>query len=91
MSSLSLFERFEKTPDPRRPAGTRYSLASILALIVAAVLSGRTSLRAIARWGKATVHDYFPAAGLVVARNMQRSRGSSFSSHVQSHTLRLSG
>lgn len=52
MHSLSLFERFEKIPDPRRPAGTRYSLASILALIVAAVLSGRTSLRGIARWGK---------------------------------------
>lgn len=52
MSSPSLFEYFEKIPDPRRPAGTRYSLASILALIVAAILSGRTSLRAIARWGK---------------------------------------
>jgi hypothetical protein len=52
MSSLSLYERFEKIPDPRRPAGTRYSLASILALVVAAVLCGRISLRSIARWGK---------------------------------------
>jgi hypothetical protein len=52
MSSLSLYERFKKIPDPRRPAGTRYSLASVLALVVAAVLCGRTSLRAIARWGK---------------------------------------
>jgi hypothetical protein len=52
MPSLSLYEYFEKIPDPRRPAGTRYTLASILALIVAATLSGRTSLRAIARWGK---------------------------------------
>ena len=52
MSSLSLFEYFEKIPDPRRPAGTRYSLASILALVVAAVLCGRTSLRSVARWGK---------------------------------------
>lgn len=52
MPSLSLYEYFENIPDPRRPAGTRYPLASILALMVAATLSGRTSLRAIARWGK---------------------------------------
>lgn len=64
MSSLSLFESFEKIPDPRRPAGTRYSLAAILSLIVAAVLSGRTSLRSIARWGKSLTPAQLLALGI---------------------------
>ncbi len=38
-------------PDPRKRSGRRYSLQSILALIIAGLLCGKTSLRAIARWG----------------------------------------
>jgi len=64
MSSVSLFEYFEKIADPRRPAGTRYTLASILALIVAAVLCGRTSLRSIARRGKTLTPEQLLALGI---------------------------
>jgi hypothetical protein len=64
MASLSLYERFEKIPDPRRPAGTRYSLAFILALVIAAALRGRTSLRAIARWGKALTQPQLLELGI---------------------------
>ena len=64
MTSLSLYECFEKIPDPRRPAGTRYALASILSLVAAAMLCGRTSLRAIARWGKTLTQEQLLALGI---------------------------
>ena len=37
-------------PDPRKSSGRRFSLQSILALIIAGLLCGKTSLRAIAGW-----------------------------------------
>ncbi|MDR2051275.1 MAG: transposase family protein [Deltaproteobacteria bacterium] len=39
-------------PDPRNPSGRRFSSQSILALIIAGLLCGKLSLRAIARWGR---------------------------------------
>ena len=48
----SLWETFECVPDRRTKKGRRYSLASILTLSVAAMLSGANDLRAIFRWGR---------------------------------------
>ena len=49
---MSLWSLLEKIPDPRRKQGRRYSLPSMLGTVMAATLSGRTTLRAIARWAK---------------------------------------
>lgn len=49
---LSLWECLCEIEDPRRAAGRRYSLPGILSLIVAGMLCGKLSLRAIARWGR---------------------------------------
>jgi hypothetical protein len=48
----SLLEAFASVPDPRRKQGTRHSLAAILTLATAAMLSGARSLYAIAQWGR---------------------------------------
>jgi len=52
MAALSLWNIFEGISDPRRKQGQRYSLPSMLGIVMAASLSGRTTLRSIARWGK---------------------------------------
>ena len=65
---MSLYEQFMNIPDPRRPAGTRYSLAAILSLGVAATLSGRTSLRSIARWGNSLTPEQLLELGITRGR-----------------------
>jgi hypothetical protein len=40
-------------PDQRSCRGRRYTLQSVLALVVGALLTGRKSLAAIARWRRA--------------------------------------
>lgn len=49
---LSLWECLCEIKDPRRAAGRRFSLASILSLIIVGTLCGKLSIRAIARWGR---------------------------------------
>lgn len=49
---LSLWECLCEIKDPRRAAGRRFSLPSILSLIIAGMLCGKLSVRAIAQWGK---------------------------------------
>lgn len=44
---------FAQAPDPRRQQGTRYPLAAVLSLAVAAILANHRSLLAIAEWGAA--------------------------------------
>jgi len=44
---------FRSIPDPRRAQGRRHSLASVLAVAVAAVLCGARGYKAIAEWAKA--------------------------------------
>lgn len=44
---------FATLPDPRRRQGTRYPLAAVLTLAVAAILSNHLTLLAIAEWGAA--------------------------------------
>lgn len=50
--SATLWERLGAIPDPRRASGRRFELQSILGMSLGAVLAGRTSLAAIARWGR---------------------------------------
>jgi len=49
----ALWDVLGAVPDPRMRRGKRFELRSVLALVLAAVLAGRTSLAAIARWGRA--------------------------------------
>jgi hypothetical protein len=51
-SGVSLWEALGTVPDPRNPSGKRFSLQGLLALAVAALLSRRQGLAAIARWGR---------------------------------------
>jgi hypothetical protein len=48
----SLIETFQSVPDPRGKNGKRHALPAILALAVAAMISGARSLYAIFQWGR---------------------------------------
>ena len=64
----SIYEMLQTIPDPRNPSGRRYSLASILSIILAATMSGRTSLRSIARWAKGLSQGQLLALGITRGR-----------------------
>lgn len=51
-TSQPLWDYLGDIPDPRSASGRRYSLQSILALILVGMTCGKQSLRAIARWGR---------------------------------------
>jgi hypothetical protein len=51
-STATLFEALSSIPDHRTRKGRRYPLAAILAISIAAMLSGANDLRAIFRWGR---------------------------------------
>ena len=57
----ALWEVLEGVPDRRAASGRRFPLPAILAIAIAALLAGRTSLAAIARWGRQLDRE---AAGL---------------------------
>ena len=59
---------FAQVPDPRRRQGTRYPLAAILSLAVAAILANHRSLLAIAEWGAAQSDAIKRALGFPTAR-----------------------
>ena len=61
---LSLWECLCEIEDPRRAAGRRYSLPSILSLLIAGMLCGNLSLRAIARWGRRLSPEQLELAGI---------------------------
>lgn len=52
MISGTLFEALTAMPDRRTRKGRRYPLAAIVAISLAAMLSGANDLRAIYRWGR---------------------------------------
>lgn len=52
MGTGTLFEALQSIPDHRTKKGTRFPLAAILAIALAAMLSGANDLRAIFRWGR---------------------------------------
>lgn len=48
----SVLDLFKVIPDCRQPSGRRYPLWGLLSVVLGALLSGRTSFAAIARWGR---------------------------------------
>ena len=48
----SLAAAFMRVPDPRRAQGRRFSLPTLLSLLVAALLCNHLSVLAIAEWGQ---------------------------------------
>lgn len=52
LSPESILDLFKQIPDPRRPSGRRYPLYGLLTVVLGAILSGRSSFEAIARWGR---------------------------------------
>ena len=49
---MTLYEAFQRMPDPRHRQGRRHSLAALLSLATAAMAAGNASLDAIAQWGR---------------------------------------
>ena len=60
----TLWDRLGQIPDPRNPSGRRFSLQSILSLIIAGLLCGKLSVRAIARWGRRLNQDDLKLIGI---------------------------
>ena len=52
MTATTLFEALQAIPDHRTKKGRRFSLATVLTIALAAMLSGADDLLAIARWGR---------------------------------------
>jgi predicted transposase YbfD/YdcC len=58
-----LLECFAQVPDPRDPRGVRHSLPSVLALCLAAVLSGCTAFEDVAAWASRAPQEVLEACG----------------------------
>jgi hypothetical protein len=59
-----LWDRLEQVPDHRTLKGRRYSLAAIVGISLAAMLSGANDLRAIFRWGRRLTPKGLAAFGI---------------------------
>lgn len=59
-----LWDRLEQLPDHRTLKGRRYSLAAIVGISLAAMLSGANDLRAIFRWGRRLTPKGLAAFGI---------------------------
>lgn len=64
----TLWEALERLPDRRTKKGRRYSLASIVGISLAAMLSGGNDLRAIWRWGRRLSVSGLEAFGITRGR-----------------------
>ena len=64
----ALWEVLEGVPDRRAASGRRHPLPAILAIAIAALLAGRTSLAAIARWGRQLDREALRALGITRPR-----------------------
>lgn len=51
-NTISLFDALALVPDHRSKQGNRHPLQAVLAMTVAAVMAGHTSLAAISQWGR---------------------------------------
>lgn len=69
----TLLASFASIPDPRRRQGTRFALAAILALAVAAILSNHLSVLAIAEWGASQSPDLLRQLGFPDATTPHQS------------------
>lgn len=63
-NTTTLFEALSSIPDHRTRKGRRYPLAAILALTIAAMLSGANDLRAVFRWGRRLSPKALQALGI---------------------------
>src|SRR3954471_9481328 len=59
-----LWDRLDQLPDHRTLKGRRYSLAAIVGISLAAMLSGANDLRAIFRWGRRLTPKGLAAFGI---------------------------
>src|SRR3954449_1101973 len=59
-----LWDRLEQVPDHRTLKGRRYSLAAIVGISLAAMLSGANDLMAIFRWGRRLTPKGLAAFGI---------------------------
>jgi hypothetical protein len=64
MNTTTLFEALSSIPDHRTRKGRRYPLAAILAITIAAMLSGANDLRAVFRWGRRLSPKALQALGI---------------------------
>lgn len=63
-NTTTLFEALSRIPDHRTRKGRRYPLAAILAITIAAMLSGANDLRAVFRWGRRLSPKALQALGI---------------------------
>ena len=64
----TLWDFLGQIPDPRKSSGRRFSLQSILALIIAGILCGKLSLRSIARWASRLNTEQLELIGILRKR-----------------------
>ncbi len=64
----SLWEVFGDVDDGRDPSGKRFGLQTILSIIFCAIACGRTSLAAIARWGRSLSPSQLTRLGICKGR-----------------------
>ncbi|MGL5861848.1 MAG: ISAs1 family transposase [Phycicoccus sp.] len=63
-SAVVLLDLLASVPDPRRPRGIRHSLPGLLAVALAAVVSGAKSFTAIGQWAGDADPDLLAALGI---------------------------
>ena len=61
---FSLWDFLGTIPDPRASSGRRFSLQSVLGIIIAGTLAGRNSIRSIARWAKSLKEEDLTLLGI---------------------------
>ena len=61
---FTLWDFLGAIPDPRASSGRRFSLQSVLGIIIAGTLAGRNSIRSIARWAKSLREDELKLLGI---------------------------
>ena len=61
---FSLWDFLGTIPDPRASSGRRFSLQSVLGIIIAGTLAGRNSIRSIARWANVLQEEDLKLLGI---------------------------
>jgi predicted transposase YbfD/YdcC len=61
---FSLWDFLGAIPDPRATSGRRFSLQSVLGVIIAGILAGRNSIRSIARWASSLQEEDLKLLGI---------------------------
>ena len=61
---FTLWDFLGAIPDPRASSGRRFSLQSVLGIIIAGTLAGRNSIRSIARWARSLTEEDLQMLGI---------------------------